>query len=78
MFLEKEGGFGVAADIFGWRNSNLKPHLLKKPVHNFVCSFFFPSVPEINFLQFFAVCRCPDSPLLMVACADRQATEGCT
>lgn len=79
-FLEGEGGFGLAADVFGWRNSNLKLHLLKKPVHNFVCVFFFffPSVPEINFLQFFAVCRCPDSPLLMVACETRQATEGCT
>lgn len=41
-FLEGEGGFGLAADIFGWRNSNLKLHLLKKPVHNFVCFFFFP------------------------------------
>lgn len=41
VFLEEEGGFGLAADVFSWRNSNLKLHLLKKPVHNFVC-FFFP------------------------------------
>lgn len=39
--LEEEDGFGPAAAIFGWRNSNLKLHLLKKPVHNLVCFLFF-------------------------------------
>lgn len=39
--LEEEDGFGPAAAIFGWRNSNLKLRLLKKPVHNLVCFLFF-------------------------------------
>lgn len=44
VFLEEKNDFGPAADVFGWRNSNLKLHLVKKPVHNFVCFpflFFF-------------------------------------
>lgn len=48
VLLEEEDGFGPAAGVFGWRSSNLKLHLLKKPVHNLVCFLFFFFFPPLS------------------------------